>query len=195
MQAALLAPGETTYADFYSPTGSRLIHARIDRHDTHTAITVAHTSELDRTFANPADADRYLTWLQTEVKAGTRLCDIVDRAGVLTSAAAVFDELADEVLENAKPATLADFRQQHRATPTRSNVHCKPLTPAEKSLIRSHVEGVVTTRPGQSWLILRAIVRRGYATPPDGHPQGRKYTTVHLNARGMAAIETEELAA
>ena len=36
----------------------------------------------------------------------------------------------------------------------------KPLTAAELDLIRHHVNGVVTTRPGQSWTVLRAIWRR-----------------------------------
>ncbi|GAA0493945.1 hypothetical protein Ade02nite_20910 [Paractinoplanes deccanensis] len=96
---------------------------------------------------------------------------------------------------DAKPTSLADYRQTSRVQPTRSRVHTKPLTAAELARVRAHRNGVVTLLPGQPWTMLRAIVRRGYADQPDGHRPGQKYTQIRLNARGLAAIENEEVAA
>ncbi len=62
--------------------------------------------------------------------------------------------------EHEAPATLDSFRQPHRATPPRSQVHRKPLTPAERARIAANVDGVVKVRPGQPWTMLRAIHQR-----------------------------------
>lgn len=78
--------------------------------------------------------------------------------------------------------------------PTRTRVHCKPATAAELDLIRSHRNGVVTTRPGQSWTILRAIERRGYGQPTY-RPGTRIITSITLNARGHALAGQQEMAA
>lgn len=180
----------TNYVDFYSPTGARLIHARIDDHGTHTAVTVAHTDLLDRTFRSEREADRYLAFLQAEVEAGTPMWQIEQRAGALTTAAAVFDQLADEVLANAEtPASLDAYRQSFRTPATRTRVHCKPLTAAELDLIRSHVGGVVKTKPGQSWLMLRAIYRRigGVATFKPGSKQIIASLTLSAEQLAVAA--------
>ncbi len=64
----------------------------------------------------------------------------------------------DDIVEQR--ATRDAYRQPHRATPTRTRVHTKPPTPAEKHLIRNHVDGVVKVRPGQPWTMLRAIHQR-----------------------------------
>jgi hypothetical protein len=78
--------------------------------------------------------------------------------------------------------------------PTRTRVHCKPATPAELDLIRAHRNGVVTTRPGQSWTILRAIARRGLGEPTY-RPGTRIIASLTLNARGYALAGQQEVAA
>lgn len=78
--------------------------------------------------------------------------------------------------------------------PTRTRVHTKPLTPAELDLIRSHTGGVVRCKPGQSWLMLRAIHRRigGHITY---RPGTRIISSLTLNAAGLALAETTGVAA
>jgi hypothetical protein len=78
--------------------------------------------------------------------------------------------------------------------PTRTRVHCKPPTPAELDLIRNHRGGVVTTRPGQSWTVLRAIWRRGLGEPVY-RPGTRIVASLTLNARGYALAGQQEVAA
>lgn len=78
--------------------------------------------------------------------------------------------------------------------PTRTRVHCKPLTAVELDLIRHHHNGVVTTRPGQSWTVLRAIERRGYGTATY-RPGTRIIAFLTLNTRGVALTEQQEAAA
>lgn len=76
--------------------------------------------------------------------------------------------------------------------PTRTRVHCKPASPAELDRMRKHVDGVVTCAPGQSWTLLRGILRRGYADPASVvyWPGTRKISSVRLNDRGHAAIRS-----
>jgi hypothetical protein len=57
------------------------------------------------------------------------------------------------------------FRQQVRRDFSKGRVHRRPLTAAELDLIRharTDADGnlVVTTRPGQTWLVLKAMQRR-----------------------------------
>jgi hypothetical protein len=77
--------------------------------------------------------------------------------------------------------------------PTRTRVHCKPPTPAELDLIRAHRGGVVRTRPGQSWTVLRAIWRRGLGEPVY-RPGTRIIASLTLNARGYALAGQQEVA-
>lgn len=82
-----------------------------------------------------------------------------------------------------------------RIRPTRTGVHVKPLTGPMLDLIRNHRAGVVTTRPGQSWTVLRGIVERGYGKPVY-RPGTRIITAARLNERGLAVAKTsEEIAA
>nr|WP_221374514.1 hypothetical protein [Actinoplanes polyasparticus] len=160
----------TTYVDFTSPTGSRLIHARIDRHHDGVAITVAHVEELDRTFATPAAADAYLNFLQAEVEQGTTLYDIVQAAGVLTSAAAVFDELAAEVLDNAQPATLDTFRQ---ASTRRAAITTEPQ---DRVLAQADDNGYIRRGKTATIVQLNALERCGLVKL-DRRKRGRHWVT------------------
>lgn len=121
------------YRDMHSPSGSRLIHARIDHHGTHTAVTVVvpFDTTLDRSFTSPAAADAYLAFLETEAASGKTMWQIEQAAGAYTNAAAVFDELADEVLANAKPASLDTYRQQDTRTAGTSEPMDRVLTHAD----------------------------------------------------------------
>jgi hypothetical protein len=85
----------------------------------------------------------------------------------------------------AAQQAVAPLRTVH---PTRTRVHCKPPTAAELDLIRNHQGSVVTTRPGQSWTILRAIARRGLGEPVY-RPGTRIIASLTLNARGLALTE------
>ena len=99
----------------------------------------------------------------------------------------------------ARKATQQTTVPARTVHPTRTRVHCKPPTPAQLDLIRSaHTDAdgnlVVTRRPGQSWLMLRAIHRR-----IGGH---RTYlgtsgiiTALTYRPEQLAAHLTEELAA
>lgn len=98
-------------------------------------------------------------------------------------------------------ARKAAQQATHRAVePTRTQVHRKPLTPVEQDLIRharTDADGnlVVTTRPGQSWLVLRAMWRRigGERTYKPGT---RKIASLTLSPRGLdVADQNEEIAA
>jgi hypothetical protein len=110
-----------------------------------------------------------------------------------------------DVMDGANPNWRRNLRAQvvqaaeqlkiRAVEPTRTRVHLKPLTAVELDLIRSHVDGVVTTRPGQSWLALRAICRR-----IGGEPTYRTGTQIissrTLNAAGLAvADKAKEIAA
>lgn len=160
------------------------------------------------------DRDGAKTWYHTirdAALAGTPVWLIEAQVSALIDAvnATLADqELIDDInntLDQAptvQPVDVTDIsgrgwhqmRQQARVTATRTQVHRKPLTAAEIHLIRSHRDGVVTTRPGQSWLMLRAIVRRGFADIHEVH--GRHIiASVRLNARGMALVEAEQVAA
>lgn len=104
--------------------------------------------------------------------------------------------VADIIAAKPSERVLAEVKQildSQPVVPTRTNVHRKPLTPAELDLIRQHVNGVVKTKPGQSWTVLRAIVRRGYGEPIY-KGSSRIIGSVRLNARGLVAAE-QELAA
>jgi hypothetical protein len=91
---------------------------------------------------------------------------------------------------HAKNQTLG-----RRIRPTRTNVHTKPLTGPMLDLIRNHCGGVVTTRPGQSWTVLRGIYECIGGTPTS-RPGTHIMTALRLNERGMAIAQTsEEIAA
>jgi hypothetical protein len=92
---------------------------------------------------------------------------------------------------NTAQQTATPLRTVH---PTRTRVHCKPPTPAELDLIRAHRGGVVTTRPGQSWTVLRAIERRGLGQPVY-QPGTRIIASLRLNARGLALADVQAVAA
>lgn len=107
----------------------------------------------------------------------------------------------EQIMADADPnwrrtirAEVAESAPRHIADHTRSRVGSKPLTPAELDLIRAHRGGKVTTKRGQSWTVLRAIVRRGYGQPVYG--KGTRIIAVQLNQRGLAVAQiSEEIAA
>src|SRR6185436_6497181 len=68
---------------------------------------------LDRQFTNPAEGNAYLNFLRTEVEAGTRIWMIEDRAGALTTAAAI---LADEAALIDSINTTLDTAEAARTT-------------------------------------------------------------------------------
>jgi hypothetical protein len=87
------------------------------------------------------------------------------------------------------------LRLERRIRPTRTNVHTKPITGPMLDLIRHHRSGVVTTRPGQSWTVLRGIYERIGGTPTY-RPGTHIMTALRLNERGIAIAQTsEEIAA
>lgn len=90
--------------------------------------------------------------------------------------------------QTRKRVVEAAQQQQVRRDFTRTRVHCQPLTAAELDLIRNHRNGRVTTKRGQSWTVLRAIVRRGYGEPVYG--RGTRIIAVQLNQRGLNAAQT-----
>jgi hypothetical protein len=116
------------------------------------------------------------------------------RAEVLAVHNAVVQTVAEVMAGTAQIGGWHGAREAARKTvqaapriihPTRTRVHCKPLTGVELDLIRQHRDRVVTTRPGQSWTVLRAIERRGYGTPTY-RPGTRIIASIRLNARGYA---------
>ncbi|MFI5895696.1 hypothetical protein ACIA5D_36935 [Actinoplanes sp. NPDC051513] len=135
--------------------------------------------ELCQAFDNKVSAWREAQRVATAAFAGTPVADIIAaKPGEL-----VLAEVREIV--DAAPASLDVYRQARQTFPTRTNVHCQPLTPAELDLVRNHNGGAVSTKVGQSWLVLRGIVRRGYGTPVYGC--GTKIVAVELNQRGLAA--------
>lgn len=128
-----------------------------------------------------ADGDRYLA---AEVAAHNQV--------VATVAEVKAEQVETDAQWRARirreAATLAQASKPRDFT--KGRVHCKPLTVAELDLVRSHRNGEVTTKPGQSWLVLRAIVRRGYGTPVYG--TGQRIVSVTLNQRGFTAAQTSE---
>lgn len=107
-----LTTGQTRYYDYYSPTGARVLHIRVDRHHDHTAVTVVSPwdTTLDRAFPAQAEADAYLDFLRTEVEAGSQVWLIEERAGVLTSASAALDHFEQDLIDgiNASMDTVQD---------------------------------------------------------------------------------------
>ncbi|MEU4558412.1 hypothetical protein AB0F72_08480 [Actinoplanes sp. NPDC023936] len=92
-----------------------------------------------------------------------------------------------------------DYRAARRAArnridpavfqPTKSNVHCKPLTPAMRNLAARHRDGIVRLPAGVDWRLLRGIVRRGHGAV---HEADRyRITAVRLNGRGLAVAEKQ----
>ncbi len=183
MNTVALAPGDTTYADFYSPHGSLLIHARIDHHGTHTTITVAHTDELNKQFASNRDADTYLTWLQDQVEAGVRLYDIVQAAGVYTSVQAVFDEIAAQVVE--APASLDAYRQNTTRTGAPTS------EPMDRVLAQADERGYILRGKTATSTQLVALKRRG-KVELDYRTQGR---TRYIAGAWLAGHKPEQVAA
>lgn len=63
--------------------------------------------------------------------------------------------------------------------PTRSQVHLKPLTPAQARYVekaRRETLGILLSTDVSSWLVLRAIVDKGHATVIErdgGRPAGK----------------------
>lgn len=103
-----------------------------------------------------------------------------DGADYLAAETAVHNRLVaerDAILADADPNWRANLRAEVKQAavrqneggrlirPTKTRTHLKPLTAVELDLIRMHVNGVVTTRPGQSWTVLRAIHDRIGGTP------------------------------
>ncbi|GGN39057.1 hypothetical protein FHR83_006806 [Actinoplanes campanulatus] len=121
------------------------------------------------------------------------------RAELAADQAAVADIMADSkrtggwtgARTNAKNAAL---HPERRIRPTRTNVHVKPLTPAMLDLICHHRNGVVTTRPGQSWTVLRGIYERVGGTPTY-RPGTRIIASLRLNERGLSAADQGPVAA
>ncbi|MET0417291.1 MAG: hypothetical protein ABW022_14865 [Actinoplanes sp.] len=99
---------------------------------------------------------------------------------------AIADTATKAQAATADPAeSWAAYRQSLTPrVPTASRVHTKPLTAAELDLIRNHRNGVVTTRPGQSWLMLRAIWRR-IGGQPTYRPGTRIIASLRLNRAGL----------
>jgi hypothetical protein len=182
----LLMTGESTTVDYGTAERSVLL-VRIDRHHDGVSFTVTEpmNTTLDRTFRNEdlVGATAYMQFLHDAANAGLPVREIEQQAGVLTSAAAAVED-AERSIAADRPAPFV---------PTRTNVHLKPLTAAELDLIRQHRGGEVTTRPGQPWLMLRAIVRRGFGEPV--YRRGRRIVAVQLNQRGLAAADEQAGAA
>lgn len=204
----LLTTGQTAYRQ-YGP-----LHIRIDRHDEGVSINVTAHPTLDRTFTNLAEGRAYLRFIRDLALAGTAVWAIEQQAGAWTTAAAIVDQAERDMVQGiganmqaAQPTpvdvsdivnqrrgpTFTDLKRNARNDYTRTRVAAKPLTPAELDLIRHHRGGRVTTRPGQSWLVLRAIVRRGYGTAVYG--SGHRIVAVDLNERGLAVAEQNGVAA
>jgi hypothetical protein len=117
-----LAPVE--YRDMTAPDGRHVLHLRVDRHHTHTAVTVITPMDtsLDRAFPTTAETDAYLAFLDEQVASNTPLWQIEHNAGVLTSTVAALDSIdveliaaVNEVMDRAAADTIAE-REQERAS-------------------------------------------------------------------------------
>jgi hypothetical protein len=103
--------------------------------------------------------------------------------------------LRSDIAEGSRRTRVKNQALGRRIRLTRTNVHTKPLTGPMLDLIRHHRGGVVTTRPGQSWTVLRGIYER-VGGEPTYRPGTRIITSLRLNERGMAiANNSEEIAA
>jgi hypothetical protein len=182
----LLTAGQSKPLDFRTADGRLALQIRIDRHDEGVSIVVTQptATTLNRTFTNDrlVEGRAYVALIRDMARAGRPVRDIEAAAGALTTAAAIVNEAAQDLTE---PTNLAAFRQAAPKSATEGRVHTKPLTQSELGRVRSHVDGVVTTQPGQPWTMLRAIVRRGYGTPVYG--RGTRIIAVQLNQRGLTA--------
>jgi hypothetical protein len=223
MTTAVLSTGETTYADHYGPTGSRVFHIRIDRHHDGVAITIAHHDILNRAFPSPAEADAYLDMLKAQAEAGTTaMWAIEDMAGAWTTAAAIVDEAERELAEqiNAtmdaakpQPVDVSDIvddipvggswdalRRNARRDYSRTRVGCKPPTEPELGRIRAarrNDDGTltVTRAPGQPWSVLKGLHDRLGGVPAYRAGTARVIDTLTFPAEQLADYLTEELVA
>ena len=88
------------YRDMTAPDGRHVLAIRIDRHHTHTAVTVITPmdADLNRSFPTEAEADAYLTFLNGQVAENTPLWQIEHNAAVLTSTSAALDHIDVELI-------------------------------------------------------------------------------------------------
>lgn len=203
----LLTPGQSKPLDLRTADGSLVLTVQVDRHHEGVSITALHHPALDRTFTNDrlGEGRAYLQFLYDEARKGTQVFLIEAQAGALTSAVAVLDQAEQAMIEGIRanmdamqpqPVTVPDLdqgegyaerrkaREQAARFATRSQVHLQPPTEAELGRIRAHVHGIVTCAPGQSWTLLRAIVRRNLGDIHEVH--GRHViASVRLNQRGL----------
>lgn len=115
----------------------------------------------------------------------------MDQAAAQRDASVLVQDVRDIVGDGQGWTAL---RQQARRDFSKGRVHRQPPTPAQFDRMRQHRNGIVTRADGQPWVLLRAIVRRGYGDIDEVH--GRHIiASVRLNARGLAYAEQERVAA
>lgn len=167
--------------------------------DAYLALLEKLEAEGHSVYVIEQQAGMWTTAAAAANDAEAALVDDINRT-IDTAAPATVD-VSDILADIAAITPDQDWRHQTRkqiaeaagstariADHTRSRVGSKELTQAELDLIRSHRDGTVTTKRGQSWTILRAIVRRGYGTPVYG--TGRRIIAVTLNQRGLNAAQS-----